>query len=622
MVFRALRLFVARPSPMCTFPGLRTLAIALARSHEKVDGPLAVPFSPLSLCPNLTALDLHLLHCTAEMTAPVLASLSADLPLLRTLRVTCRLSSEQFLSLLSLPLTCLDLQLSEVDLNTVPPIPFPLNGLTTFLYPLQLCDLVQTAPDNAVHWHEALMSSLAAGQGDGGESALERLQLHSLGNVEDLSYLLHLRRLHTLHVSGVVLLKGDQLMLDFFGTLLSSPLPLRHLRLHSILVTDEELDTTEWSVQLFTLLTAFLSAYAEQLVSLDLTFVDRQKHSELPPADLVQALTAALLSCHALRRLRVADSWLSIALPTPPTAALPQLELLEVDVAVGGIDEATLAVLLDAAPHLQELTLKTRGHLFFELLFWVGERCHELRTLRLQSNSADAAVKFRWLSAERWKPISPFPSLPLLTVLIVGSIVSARACDLDERRLLFERVASYLVHSTPSLQFLRLPLQRWLNGDLQPLCRLRGLTQLRGIWVGDEEWTHAGPLQRCWMGYEEARKAYMLIERMTKRANLCLWGQEPLLRIHWPWRELGQTLRGEAMHEEEVLAELELLGWEMPRFKEREDGSSGAVAFFDEIERASSSATPRALRALRRRRDCGGEDGEDENGAKRGRISR
>ena len=103
--------------------------------------------------------------------------------------------------------------------------------------------------------------------------------------------------------------------------------------------------------------------------------------------ETARALTAAPLSCHSLRRLLITDWWLSPNLPASPSPALPHLDSLHVEV-VMGIDEETLAVLFDAAPHLQELTLDTQP-LDYDVLVWVGDRYHELRTLIIQEHTIE-----------------------------------------------------------------------------------------------------------------------------------------------------------------------------------------------------------------------------------------
>ena len=81
-------------------------------------------------------------------------------------------------------------------------------------------------------------------------------------------------------------------------------------------------------------------------------------------------------------QLHVADWWLSPSASAPPSTApaLRYLASLHVDVA-RGMDEATLAVLLDETSHPQELTLHSGSPLAYDVLVWVGERCHELRKL-------------------------------------------------------------------------------------------------------------------------------------------------------------------------------------------------------------------------------------------------
>ena len=100
----------------------------------------------------------------------------------------------------------------------------------------------------------------------------------------------------------------------------------------------------------------FNSAHARQLRTLHLLLmrdddVVSDLHSLLPT--IGQAALAALLQCGQLRSLYVPDWWLyPLPQPTPTassplTLALPHLQALTV-VVVRGVDEAVLAVLLDA----------------------------------------------------------------------------------------------------------------------------------------------------------------------------------------------------------------------------------------------------------------------------------
>ena len=76
-----------------------------------------------------------------------------------------------------------------------------------------------------------------------------------------------------------------------------------------------------------------------------------------------------------------------------------------------------MAVLLDAAPHLQELTLLSSA-LPYDMLPWVGERCHELRTLITTAASFDRTPLTGQMTPRRWDHRARPPAdLPLLTSL-------------------------------------------------------------------------------------------------------------------------------------------------------------------------------------------------------------
>ena len=164
--------------------------------------------------------------------------------------------------------------------------------------------------------------------------------------------------------------KERKAALEHFYTSLTTarPLPpLRHVRLQHDGVTSHE-STPSYHLPLHSLVPCFVAAHAALLVSLELVD-DRDCHSFAAqrPASVspqaAQAMATALLSCHSLRRLRVADWWLA-AFPSPSTpssssstAPFQSLESLYVDVLVGGGTTRTLEHVLDAATHLLELEL-------------------------------------------------------------------------------------------------------------------------------------------------------------------------------------------------------------------------------------------------------------------------
>ena len=120
------------------------------------------------------------------------------------------------------------------------------------------------------------------------------------------------------------------------------------------------------------------------------------------------------------------------------------------------------------------------------------------------------------VTPEHWEPLPPAPALPKLTTLVLWTDPLPQ----HERALAFTRIASYLVHSTPSLRYFSLPFQEWLNEQPELLLVLAQLRELRGLSVGsmqqrtayiDEEmdisrwsngwteWTEMGPLAQFWV---------------------------------------------------------------------------------------------------------------------------
>ena len=247
---------------------------------------------------------------------------------------------------------------------------------------------------------------------------------------------------------------------------------------------------------------------------------------------------------------------------------------------VDRLDEAKLAVLLDAAPHLLELTLHS-SPLPYDVLLWVGQRCHELRTLVMTRGDSNIVHYPRAMPSERWNLLSPSPALPLLTTLMFNT----NPCASNIRVRSFTRVASYLVHSTPSLRYLRAPYLKWLETNCALVSALGGLTKLEGLWLGEAEWMRQGPLRSYWLerswrmdgGWGEST-----VMRQARRGTANVRGDEALSWPRQPWIEEGDRyrIRGGVMDEEEVRAEWCDRVW---RFKDEVDGLTGARAFFNAI---------------------------------------
>ena len=116
----------------------------------------------------------------------------------------------------------------------------------------------------------------------------------------------------------------------------------------------------------------------------------------------------------------MSDWWLSPFAHTPAYPSLPHLEWLSVDV-MRLLNEATLAVLLDAAPQLQELTLHS-APLPYDVLLWIGDRCHQLQTL-VMTVMETSGIHYSWqLAAKRWDRMSASPALPLLTTQVPHTV--------------------------------------------------------------------------------------------------------------------------------------------------------------------------------------------------------
>ena len=397
--FRALcALLFSRPSGSPPFPGLR--AVSIAPTLSSVDGlraQLLTCLAGLRLCPNLTALDLNL--CRSFDTAIAGPSLFRPLTLLSSL-TTLRISnrpgptSDDFLLILSLPLTTLDL-CTHVKLTGSPPSRFPpLPHLRILLLPL-FEEEPLTAPRLRTEWEAALLSSLT----DSSAGGLERLLIPGEFASRNLHYLLLLRRLHTLQLR-VHLMSAKEDVLGFYAALISSPLPLRHLRLQQDVWISTRSDSPfQWYRVLHVVLPAFLSTYAGQLLSLDFSFNycdddrDERQQPPRPPGRTAEAMTAALFSCHSLRRAQLYD-WCLSAPPSAPAPAFPHLESLELVMVWGSVNEVALITLLDSCPHLQELILRAPW-LPHHVLPIVAMRCHELRTLVIMTQEGKVEMPTR-----------------------------------------------------------------------------------------------------------------------------------------------------------------------------------------------------------------------------------
>ena len=619
-------------SPSSLFPGLRAVALLL----DGVD-PWPVPHLGLQ-CPDLQALELLLPLPLSPLPSPL-----PVFPSLRVLRLRARLSSSELVHLLCLPLTSLDLLACDVDCARSP-------SHTTLSLPSPCSLRTLLLPKLSVAWEQAVLSSLTvtdtvidpqATHGGGVQSprGLERLWLSSV-QAAHLSYISRLHQLHTLRLY----MWDDEWhpepdhVADWLSqlTTTTSLLPqLRHLHvehrgervptLHPVwtgVAEDRGLTWEEWADRLFTIIPAFLVAYSAQLHSLDVQL----HYSERDERDIAyeprRQLTAALLSCRELRSLKLDSWWLALAPATSrpaspsistwsasashvaaPSASaaslspsLPHLEALLMDFPLG-VDEATLALLLDAAPHLQELTLGSGPLFSFDVLPWVGERCHQLRTLRLTETRPSTGgpqhpysmTPHRWLTS----PHTP-PALPLLTSLLFyrapvdlydGPHVSA--ADLS-------RLFSYLAHSAPSLRCLHLGYDLHNPDEHRHLLSLLApLTYLRALSMGMLYGAMQGEWKRYWQQrvYTPARR---LVERRARESTgESVWAEAALPKVAWGWRKQKEwSMEGElsrdsmrvgAMQEEEVWDE------DMPRmpcFVDQVDGVDGASAFFAAHARA------------------------------------
>ena len=271
----------------------------------------------LSRCRHLSDLHLHFLPDCFDFVALVCCAL-ALLSSLRTLRLEGNLSSAASPPLLPPPhltrparLRGLPPRPSSLALSspsTPPHSPPPLHaGCGRSAEPsVSPCLLVA---DGAV-----VLSHCPAG---GITRGLERLLTREV-HLCQLKYTPQLLHLHTLELA--LGQQGTDLA-DFYTSLTSSRLPVRHLHVKLYRLMGPRV---RWNSRLFIALPAFLRTYAGQLLSFELLHYDRDFPTsmvERQPASTTETMTAALLSCTSLRRLSIADWWLSTAL-TPESPLL------------------------------------------------------------------------------------------------------------------------------------------------------------------------------------------------------------------------------------------------------------------------------------------------------------
>ena len=589
------------PCPPLPFPALRALTIQPMWWMSELDlFPFPFPVNGVQRCPQLAAVHLCLHDFPFDSLSLHLSQL-ALIPSLRTLHLTAQLEAHELLRVLSLPVKSIDLLASTVNFQTPPPSPFPLlPPLHTFVFPHWLTDERKSLPRLSTLWRRALLSSLANPQGRA-VATLERLLLLDLDPCE-LVHIPQLRRLRALQLR-LEYQEGEEEghVAAFYSALIDHPLPLRHLSVHHDVWDDRR---GSWSPRLFSILPTFVSAYAAQLLSLELCHRCGEDYLVDPPSvKAAEAMTAALLSCHSLRRLGVSNWWLSTSLPAPPSPALPHLESLQLDV-LEALDEATLAVLLDACPQVQELIFNTHS-LPYDVLLWVGARCHELRTIVMRWEAGSIINYPCPLTSERWNAIPPTPTLPQLTTLILRCPELPSITDI--RVSSFKLIVSHLIHCAPSLRNLDLPHLDWLEQHRPLLSVLGQLTQLRRLSLWKAEWMQQGALERYWMK-DERQQTRSGQSRVTRDAGTDLWGGDALPRLRWMWRnEMIEEMEAMRMaggwrSEEEVRAEW---GWNLTAFEEEVDGMTGARALFSALSThptaapASSDEPPPESRAIK-----------------------
>ena len=598
------------PFPPPSFSALRAVTIApawprLTQPKRQLNSAVA----GFRLCPHLTALHLSIPYFVPTDLSPFVSSIPL-LPSLHTLRLRAHFAADDFLLLLSLPLTSLDVHASTITIFSPPPSPFPpVHPFHSLLLP-SLSDNRSSSPRMSTLWLRSLLDALTSPQ-PGTEVRLERLLMETADR-SCLPYISLFPHLHTLQLnvpqgeeeSRWGTYECSREIFDFYTSLISSPRPLRHLRLqHDVMGHVEE---GRWWTGVFNALPAFISAYSEQLLTLDLVLgckswgTDVDTVVEQGPAGTAKALTEALLSCRSLRRLQMTDHWISASCLAPSSPALPLLKSLHIDM-VDRMDEATLAVFLDAAPHLQELTIHS-SPLPHEVLLIVGQRCHELRTLVMTQRRSNHSIHHpRLQNPKRWLPLPPGTALPKLTTLICNT--RPLTGDSLARIPYFTRVVAYLVHSTPSLRCLLLPHHDWLEQHPDVASLLGGLTELRAMRLGQSEWVQEGRLARYWI---QSKSKGPRVQREAPGERVGVWGQEALPRPRWPWNtepklEPHRLMTGGALPEAELWAEWEEdAGWcdstvRIPRFKEEVDGLTGSRAFF-----AAIAPSPEGSRKRRR----------------------
>ena len=558
------------PSAHSPFPVLRALTFApTGAAFNMRVGYFPFPLTGLRLCPHLTVLHLNL-HSFFQHGP---SSFLSPLPLLSTLR-SLRLSGHfvagDFLLLLSLPLTSLDLHSAQIHLLIGPPSPFPsLPHLQSLLLPY-LRNEAHGTPPLSSQWEQAILSSLSTPH-EGEGVRLERLSTQG-NHAEHLSYIPSLRRLHTLQL--LPWSDKEHQLIDFYTALIASPLPLRHLRLEHEVVISSGPDA-EFS-RPFSVLPQFLSAYAGQLLTLDFQLNPFSAHAEgnfVMPARAAEVFTAALLSCHSLRRLHIKDCWLTASVPVPSAPAFPHLESLELH-AVSATSAAILVFFLDAAPHLQELTLHL-PRVNFSIISWIASRCPELRTLSMRVVSVDIPLDAGFVDDTGPQPLPPSAALPHLTSLICHT-VPVLPEGWDRRIALLTNVVSRLVRVAPALRYLCMPFEEWRDDFRRPLSLLAGLTQLRGLSVAQDRWMSKELQDKFFVTEKTAR-----VQRDGWEAD-SIWGDEVCPRPTLPWADMRrfERMRGGAMREVGVLETLTRTGGVVWMFREEVDGMTGAAAFF------------------------------------------
>ena len=415
-------------------------------------------------------------------------------------------------------------------------------------------------------WETALLGALLTSLAPPLAGAQPRLERLSIPHMElcNLQYVLPLVGLVSLDMDVHWLTNNQEDVAGFYGALVTSPLPaLRHVRL----LHGDHFSNVQPPSRLLSVIPAFVAGYAEQLRSLEFDHVGEEIDvvTNPPPASAAEAMTAALLSCRQLRRLRVTDWWLSPSAPAPATPALPHLESLTVDV-VKGLDST--AVLLVHCPHLQELVLYS-SPLPYDVLVWAGERCTQLQTLTVLDGRAGTPNRYPCrLTPARFVPSHSPPRLPLLSTLNLN----VDALPDDTRTLSFAPLISYLVHNAPALRALEMTQQDWLEQERPLLASLRPLSELRWLSLGQLNWME-GSLSRYWL---EGMAKGSCVQRGVPYAWVPVWELQALPRLGAAWRGRREImdssrLRAGAWLEEEMHGQ------------KRVFAEPGARAFFDAI---------------------------------------